>query len=59
MSFTFISFSKNIPTRYPIAAIHQLFNFSTFQLFPRACGARAARFPLPPAAPSARRELAT
>ena len=36
-----------IPTRHPIAAIHQLFT--------RACGARAARFPLPPAAPSARR----
>ena len=36
-----------------------LFNFSTFQLFNRAEGARAARFPLPPDAPSVRRELET
>jgi hypothetical protein len=35
------------------------FNFSTFQLFNRAEGARAARFPLHHDAPSARRELAT
>jgi hypothetical protein len=36
-----------------------LFNFSTFQPFNRAAGARAARFPLHHDAPSARRELET